>query len=683
MELKATVMGKHLAQHPYNRIKLLTAGVEVSGEKHDYILPFNQLIAINCKRGLVWGELEFSLPEGKVVRLHGTEWQRTRLFYHHLMISWQRWSTDMSEISARVLQEITEKLRNFIGQDRWLTRSECKQLLKAVSQAIAAQPLPIERLNEFNNCQPPYQYCLRWLECGEKQLAIRNAEWSQQIVKQHVDFFKDEKRCTFDISQTCAVVNGENSVMVLAGAGTGKTAVLAARVDWLLMRNLSTAPQILLLAFGRRAAVDMNERIQSRLQNDSIKASTFDDLALQIISQGDKKILRISKLETNREYRHSLLITAWQQSCSQRKSYARDWSKWLSEDFGWKIEQEFWNNQQIAKWMTIRLDRWLKLIHMHGAKQAAMIQSVNPEIRELFTKYLKLMAPILKVWKNALKEENAVDCSDLYQRAISVLDRGRFISPWKHILIDEFQDLSPQRAALLSSLRQQNKRTTLFAVGDDWQSVYRFSGAEKSSVLTVGYYFDEGERCQLDNTYRFNQRISEISNRFIQQNPLQSVRQLKSLSKDNLKSMMLLPESQLERLLNKMSGYVFPQARVLILARYSYLCPEVLDIAHTRWPGMNIEFMTIHASKGQQADYVILLGLKSGKDGFPARVPESVIENGLLPSPEEFPDAEERRLAYVAITRASRQVWMLFDSEQPSKFVEEFRRLGVPILNKI
>ena len=77
-----------------------------------------------------------------------------------------------------------------------------------------------------------------------------------------------------------------------------------------------------------------------------------------------------------------------------------------------------------------------------------------------------------------------------------------------------------------------------------------------------------------------------------------------------------------------------------------------------------------------------MLGLKSGEDGFPAAARESVIEQALLPQPEDFPDAEERRLAYVAITRAKKQVWLLFDSDAPSGFVAEFKRMGVPLLRK-
>ncbi len=108
MELKATSLGKHLAQHPYNRVRLLHAGVEVSGEKHEYLIPFNQLIQVRCKRGIVWGELEFELPDEKVVRLHGTEWQETQRFYHYLQQSWQQWSSEMSEVSAEVLQQQVE-----------------------------------------------------------------------------------------------------------------------------------------------------------------------------------------------------------------------------------------------------------------------------------------------------------------------------------------------------------------------------------------------------------------------------------------------------------------------------------------------------------------------------------------------------------------------------------------------
>lgn len=107
-----------------------------------------------------------------------------------------------------------------------------------------------------------------------------------------------------------------------------------------------------------------------------------------------------------------------------------------------------------------------------------------------------------------------------------------------------------------------------------------------------------------------------------------------------------------------------------MLARYHHLKPVSLEKAATRWPKLQIDFMTIHASKGQQADYVIIVGLQEGSDGFPAAARESIMEEALLPPVEDFPDAEERRLMYVALTRARYRVWALFNKENPSPFVE-------------
>ncbi|MFS2224923.1 DNA helicase IV [Pantoea sp. B65] len=683
MELKSTSLGKHLAQHPYNRVRLLTAGVEVSGEKHEYLIPFNQLLAIHCKRGMVWGELEFSLPDDKVVRLHGTEWQETQRFWHYLNKAWQSWSAEMSEVSAQVLQEVVDTLQRFEQQDRWLKRSELNELAATINKAFAALPLPVDRLNEFDNCRERYQFCLQWLQSGEKQLMQRNAEWASRMLTQYADFFNSVESSPLNSSQARAVVNGEDALLVLAGAGSGKTSVLVARAGWLLMRKQATPQQILLLAFGRQAAEEMNHRIKTRLQSDGIQARTFHSLALHIIQQGSNKSPAISKLETDSRHREKLLIATWRQQCSEKKAHANGWRQWLNDELEWELEEgDFWKNDRLAKRLASRLERWLGLMRMHGGAQAAMIESAPEEVRELFSKRVKLMAPLLKAWKSALKEEGAVDFSGLIHQAVNILDKGRFISPWKHILVDEFQDISPQRAMLLTALRRQNKQTTLFAVGDDWQAIYRFSGAEMTLTTAFHHHFGEGDSCVLDTTYRFNDRIGEIANQFVQQNPHQLAKPLNSLTKGNKKSIALLAEEQLEALLNKISGYATPEERVLLLARYHHLRPEMLEKAKTRWPKLKIDFMTIHASKGQQAEFVIILGLQQGKDGFPAAARESVMEQGLLPQPEDFPDAEERRLAYVAITRAKQQVWMLYDRQQPSVFVEQFKRLGVPVLGK-
>lgn len=679
MELKSTQIGQRLAQHPYNRVRLLNAGIEVSGEKHQYLIPFNQLIDIHCKRGIVWGELEFELADEQVVRLHGTEWKQTQRFYHYLNDKWQQWSIEMSEVSAQVLVALAKGIQQQTQQDNWFSLRELNTFRKKISEQFSSLPLPLARVSQFENCAAPYHYCLQWLNDGERCRQQVNQQWSESILSRYSDFFQHVETSPLNSSQALSVINGEDNVLVLAGAGSGKTSVLVARAGWLLLRKLAKAEQILLLAFGRKAAQEMNERIQERLQQEDIEAKTFHALALYIIREGSNKSPAISEFETDSQKRGELLLNEWRTQCSTKKAQAKGWREWLTEELQWDVpEGEFWKDEKISKKIVSRLECWLSLMRMHGGSQKEMIESADEQFRDLFQKRLRLMSPLLKAWKSALKDEGAIDFSGLIHQAVNLLEKGRFISPWKHILVDEFQDISPLRAKLLQALRQQNKQTSLFAVGDDWQAIYRFSGAELDLTTSFEHNFGEGALCALDTTYRFNQRIGEIANRFILQNPTQLDKPLNSLVKGNKKSVVLLYENALERLFDKMSGYVTENETILCLARYHYLRPEILSKAQTRWPKLKIEFMTIHASKGKQADHVIICGLNSGKDGFPAAARESIMEQVLLPKHEEFEHAEERRLLYVAMTRAKQQVWLLYNPDEPSEFVSELKQLGVP-----
>lgn len=680
MELKATALGKRMAQHPYDRVELLHAGVKVSGNRHEYLIPFNQLTAIHCKRGLVWGELEFVLPDSKVVRLHGTEWADTQRFHHHLQQRWQQWSDDMSAIAADVLSQQLAAITRIRANGKWLTRQDVADIRQNISRALQALPVPVARLETFDNCRELWYECQLWLTDVEAGRLQHNQALTDAMLEQYADFFASVESSPLNDAQARAVVNGEHSLLVLAGAGSGKTSVLVARAGWLLTRSEAVPEQILLLAFGQKAAREMDARIHERLHTDAISAQTFHALALHIIQQGSKKAPAISELESDSQARLALLTRCWQQQCSEKKAQAKGWRQWLEEEMGWEVpEGDYWNDPKIARRIGSRLDRWVALMRMHGGSQAEMIAGAPETVRDLFSKRVKLMAPLLKAWKAALKEENAVDFSGLIHQAINILEKGRFISPWKHILVDEFQDISPQRAALLAALRRQNAGTSLFAVGDDWQAIYRFSGAQLSLTTAFNHYFGEGDSCALDTTYRFNRCIGTVANQFIQQNPYQLTKPLNSLQAGDKKAVMLLPDDKLEALLDKLSGYARPEQRILILGRYRHLRPQVLENAGTRWPTLQLDFMTIHASKGQQADYVIVTGLQSGGDAFPAPARESIIEDALLPQPEAFPDAEERRLLYVALTRARHRVWLLYNKQQPSAFVEILKALEVPV----
>lgn len=225
----------------------------------------------------------------------------------------------MSEVSAGVLQQQVEHIQRIEQQDKWFKKSELGKLQQQIRQSFGALPMPVARLEEFDNCREDYQLCRQWLQHGLHSVEQRNRQWTERMLETHQDFFQNIESSPLNDSQSRAVVNGEDSVLVLAGAGSGKTSVLVARAGWLLRRQEAEPEQILLLAFGRQAAEEMNERIQERLGGVAIQAKTFHALALQIIQQGNRKVPAISKLETDSKARRALLITHWQQQCAEKK----------------------------------------------------------------------------------------------------------------------------------------------------------------------------------------------------------------------------------------------------------------------------------------------------------------------------------------------------------------------------
>lgn len=680
MELKATPLGKHLAQHPYNRVRLLNAGVEVSGDKHHYLIPFNQLIAIQCKRGIVWGELEFELPERKVVRLHGTEWQETQRFYHHLFSRWQQWSEEMAEISAQVLVAQQAVIAQAEQQPRWLTEHDLATLQQGIREAFEALPMPVARMAEFAACREACEHCLRWLDEGRAQCEARNRAWAGRMAAEYAPFFASVEQGPLNAPQVQAVVNGEETVQVLGGAGSGKTALVAARAGWLLQRGEAAPEQILLLAPDRQGADALNQRIAARLGKAGVEALTFQALALQIIAQSGRKVPKISKLEEDGSARRKMLLKAWQQQCETKKPQAAGWRTLLTDDLGWAIpDKAFWKNRALGEQLAPRLDQWLALMRNHGGSQAEMLSEAPEALQSAFQKQMRLLAPLLKAWKAALKEEGAVDAGALLHQAMDVLNKGRFISPWKQILVDDLHAVSPPWVQLLVALRAQNSHTGLFAVLDN-VLVGRDTTSPDGPLYPL---FDKPHaQCELETTYRLNDLIADVAAGIIPLPPGQGRPALTSLRRGDKKSLQLLPDDQLDALLDKLSGFVSPTEQVLLLARHAALRPAIVQKAATRWPKLNLRFSTFHGSRGQQAEYVIVLGLQAGHEGFPAPEGETAADQVLTPVQGAATHEQEHRLLYTALTRAAGRVWLLYSPGNPSRFVDELKKRGVPVQRK-
>ena len=304
---------------------------------------------------------------------------------------------------------------------------------------------------------------------------------------------------------------------------------------------------------------------------------------------------------------------------------------------------------------------------------------------------LSLLEPIYLRYNEYLKINNLIDFNDMINLSTNCIKENLFIHNYKYVIVDEYQDISHGRFNLLMSLKNQ-KFYKLFCVGDDWQSIYRFSGSDISLITNYEKYVGSSYITRIENTYRFSSFIADISSKFIMKNPNQIKKKVNSklnyknaikiIEKNNYKECLNELEKELLKLENYSTIYILGRYKsdLEILKNnknfyqeYNYK-DKCLDIIYSKRIDLNIKFLTIHSSKGLQSDYVIILNNKNSGMSFPSKITDLSLINLLLDNSDDYPYSEERRLFYVALTRCKKKVFLLSISNNKSVFIKEIEK---------
>ena len=295
-----------------------------------------------------------------------------------------------------------------------------------------------------------------------------------------------------------------------------------------------------------------------------------------------------------------------------------------------------------------------------------------------YTAFLTIFEAIFNDYQHILKKSKTVDFNDMINLAVDTISSGYNNKPYKFILVDEFQDISVGRASLIQALQKAIPDVKLFCVGDDWQSIYRFAGSDISVMTNFQAYFGYFARIDLTKTFRFNNKIAHVASSFIQKNDKQLKKEVISHHKNIHRGVILfIPDENSGKYLEEFAKEIAKETQntatdVLILGRYNYLENAVAykDLKQAA-PKCNFKFRSVHSAKGLEADYVILLGLSSGRHGFPSEIVDDPILDLVLARSDDYPFAEERRLFYVALTRAKRKVFIVAPQNEISAFFTE------------
>ena len=295
-----------------------------------------------------------------------------------------------------------------------------------------------------------------------------------------------------------------------------------------------------------------------------------------------------------------------------------------------------------------------------------------------------IFQPVYERYISALSDSNQIDFTDAILQATEIC-RASHPVEYDYIIVDEFQDISVDRYNFLKVLREGNPPAKLYCVGDDWQSIYRFSGSDMALFNQFPEYFGATEINKIETTYRFEEPLVSLSSYFIQRNKAQIQKDIHSFDSEMKTELEFYSYDRRDycNMIGQLVASIPSDKSISLLGRYSfddyYLSFMYQSIKEgNRFfyviGGRKIEFLTIHKSKGLEADYVILLQCNKDTYGFPSLVSDDPVLNYVLTKSDQFPYGEERRLFYVAITRAKMKTLVLYDKRFPSVFVDEFLR---------
>ena len=311
--------------------------------------------------------------------------------------------------------------------------------------------------------------------------------------------------------------------------------------------------------------------------------------------------------------------------------------------------------------------------------------------------FLYLIEPLYKAYNDQLQKRNEIDFNDMIYDAIELVKTQQYKHCFQYVIVDEYQDISKSRFDLLKALRD-SYNYHLFCVGDDWQSIYRFAGSDIGFILNFEKYWGHSEISKIETTYRFSQQLINISSQFITTNPSQIKKNIKGFGEDIENPVFEIygyTESKAVEFMNNQLMHLPYESTVFLLGRYSfdinlinndnhYTCQYnnvtgIVDVNYNQRSDLHIQFITVHKSKGLQADYVFILNNKNSIVGFPSKIQDAELVTMLLENNDHYLYGEERRLFYVAMTRAKKKVFLLTIKNRESCFIREIRKMIKPI----
>lgn len=459
---------------------------------------------------------------------------------------------------------------------------------------------------------------------------------------------------TPDEYQQSAIVDIGNTLLI-AAAGSGKTFTIINKIDYLINYKNYQPNEILVISFTNKSVDDLKNKI-----NHDVLIYTFHKLAIDILKHNkiNYQLCSDTTLEyiTN-EYFHSFISP--QLKLKLLKLYdLYNYDTFLTSSYLKELQKIIITYIHLFKTNNANMTKFKEAFHLD----------------ELLT---TIILEIYTIYEQELKSSNTYDFDDLITMATKYAHNYRDI---KYIIIDEFQDTSAIRWQLINKIREVNN-SYIFAVGDDYQSIFKFSGCDINIFLNFTTLVPNSKILKLKYTYRNSQELIDIASIFITKNPHQIKKELLSPHHLNNPIRFIKYFRYQKTFLKLLHKLTLKYNDILILGRNNFdILPLINNISslednHFLFNNKKIKYLTVHSSKGLEAEVVILINLTNSLYGFPSQITNHQLINNLIPDNENILHAEERRLFYVALTRTQNEIYLLTPFFKKSPFLKELKNI--------
>jgi DNA helicase-4 len=341
-------------------------------------------------------------------------------------------------------------------------------------------------------------------------------------------------------------------------------------------------------------------------------------------------------------------------------------------------KEEFNGYQEDVKDFVQQVMRITDMIKVENIDIDKVLENAKTDQHERVRNFYELAIPIVKKYREYCVDKSYLDFNDLISRSISLFQNHddithKYRNKYEYILVDEFQDVNNLQVELIKLLITD--KTQLFCVGDDWQSIYGFRGSNVSYIIEFEKHFVNARSIKLNLNYRSTQNIVGASNEVIKHNKFKVEKDIFASKKSEHKIVVYSGNSVedniqfcYDKVLELLKEGVNNEEILFLYRRSKMYTPYFFKFKNE---GVRIQNKTIHAAKGLEAKVVFIIGLTEGNGGFPDIWLEDRIFQVIKKANHDLLMEEERRLFYVAITRAKDKLFLITEKGNESSFLKE------------